>query len=202
MATSRGPHFNLCDLNRISNFSWRCNLSYEILFVALEQNWEGLDYVSQNEQVEFGGLDIMDIVLAIYSTLGQNCGSVMPWLNHKIKMIQNQKEIWIHITRDPHFPILSQSKYVNDCSLKVPIKAHMIKCYAFYLLYLRVVLFVGCLFGKYVGMHFFLSTQGKYTFVKKFTVNLVQSCDLTSVWIIALLIVEMLKSGILTRFVK
>ena len=112
-------------------------------------------------------------------------------------LIQNQKEIWIHITRDPHFPILSQSKYVNDCSLKVPIKAHMIKCYAFYLLYLRVVLFVGCLFGKYVGMHFFLSTQGKYTFVKKFTVNLVQSCDLTSVWIIALLIVEMLKSGIL-----
>ena len=31
-------------------------------------------------------------------------------------------------------------------SLKVPIKAHMIKCYAFYLLYLRVVLFVWAAF--------------------------------------------------------
>ena len=33
-------------------------------------------------------------------------------------------------------------------SFKVRIKAHMIKCYAFYLLYLRVVLFVCCLLGK------------------------------------------------------
>ena len=64
------------------------------------------------------GLDNMEIFPAFRSTPGQNCGSFdMPWLNHKIKMIQNQIEIWIQITRDPHYPILSQSKYVNDCSL-------------------------------------------------------------------------------------
>ena len=43
--TSRGPNFNLIDLNRVSNFSWRCQLSYEILFGGLE--WK-LDYISQN----------------------------------------------------------------------------------------------------------------------------------------------------------
>ena len=30
--TSRGPNFDLSDFNRVSNFSWRYQLSYEILF--------------------------------------------------------------------------------------------------------------------------------------------------------------------------
>ena len=31
--TSRGPNFNLSNLNRVSSSSWRCQLSYEIMFV-------------------------------------------------------------------------------------------------------------------------------------------------------------------------
>ena len=48
LATFPGHNFNLINLNRVSNFSWRCQLSYEILFVALEWHWEGLDYISKN----------------------------------------------------------------------------------------------------------------------------------------------------------
>ena len=43
----RATNFNLSDLKRVTNFSWRCHLSYEIQFVALEWNWEGLDYASK-----------------------------------------------------------------------------------------------------------------------------------------------------------
>ena len=39
--TSRGRNFNLNNLNRVSNFSWICQLSYEILFVGLEWKWGG-----------------------------------------------------------------------------------------------------------------------------------------------------------------
>ena len=38
-------NFNLSNLNSVSNFSKRPQLSYEILFVALEWNWEELYYV-------------------------------------------------------------------------------------------------------------------------------------------------------------
>ena len=44
-ATFRGHNFNLSNLNRVPNFSWITQLSYEILFVALEWNWEELHYV-------------------------------------------------------------------------------------------------------------------------------------------------------------
>ena len=47
-ATSRGPNFDLSNLNRVSNFSWRCQLSYEILFVDKNENLEALDCVLQN----------------------------------------------------------------------------------------------------------------------------------------------------------
>ena len=40
LVTSPGPNFNLSNLNRVSNFSWKCQLSYEILFVSLKWNWE------------------------------------------------------------------------------------------------------------------------------------------------------------------
>jgi len=39
-ATSRGRNFNLSNLNRVSNFSSRPQLSYETLFVAQKLNWE------------------------------------------------------------------------------------------------------------------------------------------------------------------
>ena len=41
LATSRGPNFSLSNLNRVSNFSKRPQLSYEILFVGLEWKWGG-----------------------------------------------------------------------------------------------------------------------------------------------------------------
>jgi hypothetical protein len=50
--SSRGRNFNLIDLNGVSNFSWRYQLLYDILFVALEWNWEWLDYVSQNGLIQ------------------------------------------------------------------------------------------------------------------------------------------------------
>ena len=41
-ATSGGRNFNLIDLNRVSNFCWRCQLSYEILFGGLEWKLGGI----------------------------------------------------------------------------------------------------------------------------------------------------------------
>ena len=41
-ATSRGPNFDLSNLNRVSNFSWRCQFSYEILFVDKNENCGGV----------------------------------------------------------------------------------------------------------------------------------------------------------------
>ena len=49
-ATSRGPNFDLSNLNRVSNFSWRCQFSYEILFVDKNENLEALDCVLQSGQ--------------------------------------------------------------------------------------------------------------------------------------------------------
>ena len=42
-ATSRGPNFDLSNINRVSNFRWRYQLSYEILFVDKNKNLEPLD---------------------------------------------------------------------------------------------------------------------------------------------------------------
>ena len=44
-ATFRGRNFNLRDLNRVSNFSYRPQLPHEPLFVALKRYWEELYYV-------------------------------------------------------------------------------------------------------------------------------------------------------------
>ena len=38
LATSRGQNFDLSNLNRVSNFSWRYQLSYETLFVDKNEN--------------------------------------------------------------------------------------------------------------------------------------------------------------------
>ena len=46
-ATSRGRNFNLSNLNKVSNFSWICQLSYEILLSGMKMG-RGLDYGSQN----------------------------------------------------------------------------------------------------------------------------------------------------------
>ena len=46
--TSRGQNFDLSNLNRVSNFSWRYQLSDEILFVDKNENLEALDCVLQN----------------------------------------------------------------------------------------------------------------------------------------------------------
>ena len=45
LVTSRGHNFNLSNLNRLSNFSSRPQLSYKTLFVAQKWNSEELDYV-------------------------------------------------------------------------------------------------------------------------------------------------------------
>jgi hypothetical protein len=47
-ATSRGPNFDLSNLNRVSNFSRKYQLSYEILFEDKNENLEALDCVLQN----------------------------------------------------------------------------------------------------------------------------------------------------------
>ena len=47
-ATSRGPNFDLINLSKVSNFSWRYQLSYEILFVDKNENLEALDCGLQN----------------------------------------------------------------------------------------------------------------------------------------------------------
>ena len=44
LATSRGLNFNL---SRVSNFSWRCKLSYEILFVRLKWKLGGFGLMKQ-----------------------------------------------------------------------------------------------------------------------------------------------------------
>ena len=48
LANSRGPNFDLSNLNRVSNVSWRCQLSYEILFLDKNNNLEALDCVLQS----------------------------------------------------------------------------------------------------------------------------------------------------------
>ena len=48
LAISWGGNFNFIDLNRVSNFSQRCLLSYKILLVVQIENWESLNYVSYN----------------------------------------------------------------------------------------------------------------------------------------------------------
>ena len=47
-ATSRGLNFDLSYLNRVWNFSWRYQLSYEIQFVDKIENLDALDCVLQN----------------------------------------------------------------------------------------------------------------------------------------------------------
>ena len=48
LLTSRDCNSNLNNSNRASNFSWRFQLSNEILFVGLKWKFGGLDCVSQN----------------------------------------------------------------------------------------------------------------------------------------------------------